>query len=698
MPRQAGVGTLGTVPYPDALVPFRAVALLVLSLAVPPAAGQTLAADSVRQAGLAALAVGHDSLAAARLGDAARADRRSAPTHLAHALALVDRDRRASRRATGRALRSDPGLAAAWAARLRDLRRPPAARLYSMTDGRRATAARRLVALDSAGALGHLELAERSTAAFRFHRATAQARGLWGRTSWQARQAWRAYAAAETHLDALVRLDPRAAETHRLAARLALLADSVAAFDAAARRAVAARPWDGEALLRAAAAAWRLGDAERAGRLVRDGIERLGGASVRYTSPLRFVRPDDRVGWETDSLGWAEAFWAAGDARRLTPVNDRLAEHLTRMVEADVQFREPDRVHIPGWATDRGDTWVRYGRPLRTRWRLVPGEGEFELWTYPDFTLLFHDPWQGGRLEFASSAYGEDEVTKARDLANTIGERFDPLASRRTVQVPLLTSAFRGAGGRTDVVVGYGVPFVEVPDSAQLDAVVWATDGDGALLDEARRAGARIRGYDTVRWAGGRMWSSAAQLSVPPGPVAVHAETELSDGTVGLTRVEVEVPAFGQGFQMSDVLLASAVGDAADGAPLGAVVRGETWIQALPWAVARVDAALWVYAEMYGLALDGGASRFEIDAALTPVAPGGRLRRGLRRLLGRRAPPGVAAGTAAGGRTPDDAQALLLDISGQAPGRYRLTLTVRDLVAGTHVTRTRDLLLEPPRP
>ena len=683
-------------------MPFRRLLLaLACAAGLSPAVQAQPAAATLRAAGHAELAFGSDSVAAVRLDRAARLDRRDAPTWLALALAHEGTDRAAARRALDRAQRDGDTLAGVWEARLRDLRRPPAAKLFSMTDSRRTTAARRLVALDPTSELARTELAERDLAAFRYHRASAQARGIWGRTSWSARRAWGAYANAEGHLDALLAARPHAAEGHRLSARLALLADSAAAFDAAARRALAARPYDGDAWLRAAASAWRTGDADRADSLAREGLRRLGAGAARYTSPARFVRPDDRAAWLSDSAGWADAFWRARDARRLTAGNDRRLEHLARLAEADLLFREPGfgegDAGAPGWATDRGDTWVRYGPPLATRWWLVPEAGEFELWTYADFTLLFHDPWQGGRLDFASSADGEDAVTQARGLANTLGERYDATAGRRRADLTLLASAFRGQDGRTDLVVGYGVALSGEGTPPAVQSVAWARTPDGTVLSEAPWADAGPPRDATVPVEGGRLWTHGAALAVPPGRAVLAAEVEVGDA-LGLAETALDVPAFaGDGLQTSDLLLAAHIAEADDAPPPGAVRRGDVWVQPLPLATATTDAPLWAYLELYGLARDAGRTRYEVEARLEPVAPGGALRRGLRRLLGRERRATVAAAVASEGDTPDDTVALRLDVSGQRAGLYRLTLAVRDRVAGTRAEAARTLLLDPPR-
>ena len=697
MPRRTLRATLGVRPHPAPHVPSR---LLLLALvAALPAAAQPGVAE-LRSAGAAELAVGSDSVAATRLGRAARLDRRHAPTHLAHALALADLDRAASRRALDRAERHGPELPSVHAARLRDLRQPPAAKLYSMVDARRARAARRLLALDSTAALAHAELAERAIAAFRYHRVGAKARGVWSRDTWAGRRAWSAFADAERHLDALLALDARSQAAHRLAARLAILADSAAAFDAAARRALAARPFDPDAWMVAAAAGWRAGDAARADSLARVGLARLGPSASRYTSAARFVRPDDRAAWDADSSAWRDTFWAARDASRLRPGNDRWLEHVARLVEANLLFRLPGSA-VPGWATDRGDTWVRFGPPTSRRWWLqtaLEGEpGEYERWRYPEFSLTFMDPWMRGDMEFRSSAAGEDDATRARSLANRFGEQYDPAAGRRRAGVALSVSALRGADGRADLVIGYGVPVAGAGAPPAVRSVAWARAQDGAVLDEAAHADPAPSGEAVLPGADVQLWAHGTTLAVPPGPLALVAETELL-GAFGVAELQLDVRAFGgPGLETSDLVLAAHVAEADEPPPPGAVRRGELWVRPLPVAAVATDAPLWAYLEVYGLGQDASRTRFEVEARLEPVAEGGALRRGLRRLLGRERRGAVAAAVTSEGTAPDDAVALLLDVTDQRPGLYRLTLAVHDRVAGTRAQATRTLLLDPPR-
>ena len=110
-------------------------------------------------------------------------------------------------------------------------------------------------------------------------------------------------------------------------------------------------------------------------------------------------------------------------------------------------------------------------------------------------------------------------------------------------------------------------------------------------------------------------------------------------------------------------------------------------------ASSRPATPVYLYVELYGLALRDGRTDFEVEADLVPKDPSTGLRRFARRLFGRRA-QGVSATFEAQGARPDDAQDLQLDTRGQEPGLYTLTVTVRDRTSGAVAERETDLLLE----
>lgn len=55
-------------------------------------------------------------------------------------------------------------------------------------------------------------------------------------------------------------------------------------------------------------------------------------------------------------------FWKERDPLNLTPYNERLLEHYTRIAYSNLRFGIP-KLNITGWKTDRGTVVIRYGVP-----------------------------------------------------------------------------------------------------------------------------------------------------------------------------------------------------------------------------------------------------------------------------------------------------------------------------------------------
>ncbi|MEM0962754.1 MAG: hypothetical protein AAGK21_09495, partial [Bacteroidota bacterium] len=215
------------------------------------------------------------------------------------------------------------------------------------------------------------------------------------------------------------------------------------------------------------------------------------------------------------------------------------------------------------------------------------------------------------------------------------------------------------------------------------------------LLVERRRTVYGLRGAQIVPFEQTRLWTSTEPMSAAPGEgYEVSLEFETASGqTSAVQRREIDVLDFsGGGLRLSDILLAYFV-EEADAPQPGRVFRDGISIQPAPWGVFRAGDPIYLYAEPYGLGLDGGQSDYEVEASLRPKDTSRGVRRFFRRLFGG---GGAAVSSAfeAQGSSPDDAVYLFLDATGQEPGLYTLTVTVRDRVTGDSASRETDLFLE----
>ncbi|HMJ59278.1 MAG TPA: GWxTD domain-containing protein [Gemmatimonadales bacterium] len=60
---------------------------------------------------------------------------------------------------------------------------------------------------------------------------------------------------------------------------------------------------------------------------------------------------------------WLRQFWAKRDPTAGTPRNEAREDFYARIAEANRRFREGGSAQIPGWRTDRGRVFIKYGPP-----------------------------------------------------------------------------------------------------------------------------------------------------------------------------------------------------------------------------------------------------------------------------------------------------------------------------------------------
>lgn len=461
-----------------------------------------------------------------------------------------------------------------------------------------------------------------------------------------------------------------------------------------------------------------------------------------FTDLTLILPPEEWRDFRDDPEGFAHRYWTSRDPRFLNEVNERKTEHYARLVTAELLYRSED-LDIAGWDTERGRLHVRYGLP-ETDVVIEGGYGEvveqfagrtegfainevdigmqaanrFNVWDYGDgVRFVFEDPGRNGQFRLYSppaDVFGlagvrdpgaMDFVERAQAEVRRRPERYQFRAPGRQVQLPFRVAAFKGEAGRTDLYVNYGIPVAAAPDGADsaVQEDVDVTVKTGAfligpardLLVERRRTVYGLRGAQIVPFEQTRLWTSTEPLTAVPGDgyeVSLEFETA-SGGTSAVQRREVDVPDFsGDRLALSDVLLAYDAQEA-DGPVPGRVFRDGVSVQPAPWGVFGVGDPIYMYFEAYGLGQADGRTDYEVEASLRPKDTARGLRRLARRIFGG---DGTAVSSAfeVQGDRPDDTVYLFLDATGQEPGLYTLTVTVRDRVSGAEADRETDLLLE----
>jgi GWxTD domain-containing protein len=82
-------------------------------------------------------------------------------------------------------------------------------------------------------------------------------------------------------------------------------------------------------------------------------------------------------------------FWAKRDPTAGTPRNEAYDEFYTRIADANRRFREGGVADVPGWRTDRGRIFIKYGPPQEVMRRPQAGSTlPYEVWKYTRGRLL----------------------------------------------------------------------------------------------------------------------------------------------------------------------------------------------------------------------------------------------------------------------------------------------------------------------
>lgn len=177
------------------------------------------------------------------------------------------------------------------------------------------------------------------------------------------------------------------------------------------------------------------------------------------------IKDKPEIKSEKDTREYIEFFWKLKDPLYLSDYNERLLEHYYRVAYANIKFGV-EKLNITGWKTDRGEMLIRYGIPsnnIRLRASSVKEvgsvysddnpygdrdskdlfvnentnlndvEAKTEVWSYPDFTLAFTDPFNSGNYTFstptdgmASQYLGDTQMLVEGGLRKNTPEKYQP--------------------------------------------------------------------------------------------------------------------------------------------------------------------------------------------------------------------------------------------------------------------------------
>lgn len=167
-------------------------------------------------------------------------------------------------------------------------------------------------------------------------------------------------------------------------------------------------------------------------------------------------------------------YWKIKEPLYLTKYNERLLEHYSRVTYANLRFSLP-KENKPGWQTDRGDIYLRYGEPVnRIRFRPHINAGgrtqvnlKTDVWYYTDMVFGFTDDFMNGNFRFSTptpgsryvSQFAGDSYRYANYVKSVRNELYDPKFEGPKFKVPYQITQFKNLNNpnETDVYVHYGL-------------------------------------------------------------------------------------------------------------------------------------------------------------------------------------------------------------------------------------------------
>ncbi len=408
--------------------------------------------------------------------------------------------------------------------------------------------------------------------------------------------------------------------------------------------------------------------------------------------------------------------WRNRDPDLSTEANERLLEHWRRILQADLRFEAP-RAGLRGRDSARGQSHIRYGPPLErasfldeTKRKLRKDEialgmeddqvernpRPVEVWTYEmegkHFQLTFRDRFLDGQFGFAFDE-GRTDARRWETMIREIPEFHLPLYEGTQIRMIADACSFLRDPGITRQEIYYAVPaedlgFVKEGDvwtEKLLRRILIYNEDWEIVARETTTVITQVSGTLTNVRRGALIHQSDYNLLPGRYLAAISVEDEREE-LIGLTEVALDVRAFdSSSLMISDIQLARAIRPSPGRTPFD---KGDLTVEPEPTRRFRRAKPVHFYYEVYGLALDGsGRSSFKATVRVIPidVEDAGGLWEGIRRLFRRKpsTPPHIANTFTYEGASSFSPRRLSLDLAPLRFGRYVLTLSIQDTVAGT---------------
>ena len=399
----------------------------------------------------------------------------------------------------------------------------------------------------------------------------------------------------------------------------------------------------------------------------------------------------------TEKIGLEEDFWKRRDPLFITPYNERILEHYCRVAYSNLKFDVP-RKNKPGWKTDRGMIYIRYGQPLKIA-RLKPAQGGFggldfeltEIWYYENFSFAFEDTYLTGDFRLGSrSRFPRVNFPEiANDLYKEHSEIYNHNYEGIYFDVPFYTSSLRGKDKNSQTEVYFAIPKNNL-EYVRNDSIDVASLVEGFFVfdenwDEVYKSVSKEQFTLSKYLNPKKDFYIICQnnLDVSPGSYnfAIEFLDEKSRNTSAQrTTLNVDSYKFDK-LNLSDIVLASSIDTTFEKTVFS---THNLEIIPNPTRTFSKDQPLYVYFEIYNLRLEApGESSFDVTYNISNVkeekSTASKLFSSIGKIFGsKESGLDISSSYFYRGNSPTDIINLSIDVSALKNDTYNLSISVLD--------------------
>ena len=481
--------------------------------------------------------------------------------------------------------------------------------------------------------------------------------------------------------------------------------------------------------------------------LKRDPFQTSGGAMRRvehYRRVWRAMTLYGEIKWPFDARGrvfvrYGEPDWQSSRKQinaqvplKVQRVQERLAFQLYGKHGHDMNFigpvypirsdRSAERAlsrsvwgtsHKPLSGPEEIDVGLTYYKPVTTS--MDYSKVGWEVWIYADIAngleVVFTDELYSGIYDFAPEptpdGYDLNELAMQRmgpmrslmsrlpnlapgarvaRISKDMPERYD-ISHLDPMEFYYEALTFRGRNGKADLQLNLGLPLDNVLVAGDRDTTV-TLDRRIALIENRTEQVQKTRDRLDVRISSvgkgtGLLAVDRVDLTAAPGTYRLALQmSRLHTNRLQAYHQEVEVPDYDGGqLLLSDLQVAYLVSEAGPNSDPRSV-RGKWQISAAPSRAFRSGDPVFVYFEIYNLTRDAfGNTRYEVGYEVR------RGRKKLKTLARKGSGEMVSVSYKQVGASPHESDYVELDLRKGKSGRYRVKMTVKDLVSGRQTVR-----------